>query len=377
MSAGAKGKGTEPAEGATPELTTLYFYLTEGCNLRCRHCWLAPKYDPAGSQYPILPVELFETAIAEAKPLGLHGVKLTGGEPLLHPEIVKLLEITRREELRVVVETNGVLCTPELAAEIARSSKVFVSVSLDGANAEAHEWVRGVPGSFQQALTGIRNLVAAGIRPQIIMSLLRVNVGQVEAMVSLAQSLGAASVKFNIIQPTGRGEGVQTSDGELHVAELIELGRFVHLKLAPTVPIRLFFDYPFAFRPLSRMADGSAEGRCGILSILGVLASGEYALCGIGTHVRELTFGKVGQDALAGVWQDTPVLRELRAGMPERLTGVCSQCIMKAQCFASCVAQSYYRTQSLWAPFWFCEQAAATGQFPPSRMALADGQAKL
>ena len=70
-------------------LNQLYFYLTEGCNLACRHCWLAPKLDAAGDRYPTLPVELFETAIREAKPLGLSAVKLTGGEPLLHPRITR------------------------------------------------------------------------------------------------------------------------------------------------------------------------------------------------------------------------------------------------------------------------------------------------
>lgn len=68
-----------------PPLNQLYFYLTEGCNLACRHCWLAPKFDADGSRYAMLPVELFETAVREAKPLGLSGLKLTGGEPLCTP----------------------------------------------------------------------------------------------------------------------------------------------------------------------------------------------------------------------------------------------------------------------------------------------------
>src|SRR5512137_1127524 len=93
-------------------LTYLYFYLTEGCNLACRHCWLAPRLDPSGSRYPTLPVETFELILAEARPLGLTGVKLTGGEPLLHPQISRLLEMVRREELSLVMETNGVLLTP-------------------------------------------------------------------------------------------------------------------------------------------------------------------------------------------------------------------------------------------------------------------------
>ena len=114
-----------------PAINTLYFYLTEGCNLACRHCWIGPHFDAAGQHSPSLPVELFETAIREAKPLGLSSVKLTGGEPLLHPHFRRLLEVVRREELRLIIETNGLLCTPEIAAEIAKSPNRFVSVSID------------------------------------------------------------------------------------------------------------------------------------------------------------------------------------------------------------------------------------------------------
>ena len=98
-----------------PSLNQLYFYLTEGCNLACRHCWLAPKLDKTGFRYPTLPVDLFEKAIQEARPLGLKGVKLTGGEPLLHPHFKKLLEVVRREELFLTIETNGLLCSPDTA----------------------------------------------------------------------------------------------------------------------------------------------------------------------------------------------------------------------------------------------------------------------
>jgi SynChlorMet cassette radical SAM/SPASM protein ScmF len=201
-------------------------------------------------------VELFETAVREAKPLGLSGVKLTGGEPLLHPEIVTLLEIVRREELGLTIETNGVLCTPALAAEIAKSPQRFVSVSLDGADAATHEWVRGVPGSFDQARQAVRTLAAAGTPPQIIMSVMGCSAGQVEAVVRLAEALGASSVKFNVVQPTGRGERFREGTDGLGIAELIELGRWVEMALAPTTELKLFYDYPMAFRPLSRIASG-------------------------------------------------------------------------------------------------------------------------
>ena len=74
------------------------FYLTEGCNLACRHCWIAPTFQAGEKTYPSLDVDLFRSIISQAKTLGLGGVKLTGGEPLLHPRIGELIEIRQGRE---------------------------------------------------------------------------------------------------------------------------------------------------------------------------------------------------------------------------------------------------------------------------------------
>lgn len=368
MTSGANGNKPASAQNGVPSLNQLYFYLTAGCNLACRHCWLTPKFDPDGTRFPVLPLELFETAIREAKPLGLRTVKLTGGEPFLHPDIKRMLEIVRREELSLVIESNGILCTPELAGEVAKSENRSVSISLDGADAATHEWVRGVKGSFEQAKQAVKNLVAVNIRPQIIMSIMRCNVDQIEAMVRLAEELGASSVKFNIIQPTGRGEIIHNGTNGLEVPELIRLGRWVDSDLAASTKLNLHFDYPMAFRPLSHIASKNGASSCGILGIIGVIPSGHYALCGIGENLPEMVFGKVGVNPLAQVWPQHPILAQLRTGLPESLDGICGNCLMSHRCLGSCIAQNYYRTGQLLAPFWFCEQAAADGLFPASRL---------
>jgi SynChlorMet cassette radical SAM/SPASM protein ScmF len=358
---------TEKVGNGKYPLTSIYFYLTEGCNLKCRHCWIAPKYD-SGGRYPSLPVDLFRTAIREAKPLGLRNVKLTGGEPLMHPNFLELLEVVRRENLALGIETNGLLCIPEIAAEIARSPRAFVAVSLDGEDAETHEWLRGVPGCFEKSKQAVRNLVAEGVKTQVIMTLMKRNAGQIEGLVRMAEELGAASVKFNLVQPTARGESLSDSGQTLSVAELIELGRYVEQKVAPNTKLRLFFDRPYAFRPLSRIYRGGESGRCAIFSIIGVLAGGQYALCGIGYQVPEFVFGTVDKDRLEEVWKTNRVLVSLRDGLPHRLQGICSQCLMKQRCLGTCIAQNYYSGGSLWAPYWFCDEAYRLGLFPETRI---------
>jgi SynChlorMet cassette radical SAM/SPASM protein ScmF len=350
-------------------LNQIYFYLTEGCNLRCRHCWIAPKYQSEANQYPALDLDLFKSIVEQAKPLGLTGVKLTGGEPLLHPQINEILEHIRNEHLSLTVETNGVLCTPELASMMAQCKNTFVSMSLDGAEAETHEWVRGVEGCFETALQGIRNLVSAKLRPQVIMTIMRHNKDQIEPMVRLAERAGAGSVKFNIVQPTARGEKMHDSGEALDIEELVELGDWVENTLSASTNLRLDYDHPLAFRPLGKMfsENGDGCGVCGILGIFGVLANGSYALCGIGETVPELVFGHAATDSLEEIWNKSLVLVELRQGLPERFEGICGDCLMKGLCLGSCVAQNYYQSMNIWAPYWYCEDAWNRGLFPETR----------
>ena len=170
------------------------------------------------------------------------------------------------------METNGVLCTPELAGLLASAKNRFVCVSLDGADAETHEWVRGVKGSFDAAKEGIRNLVQAGILPQVIMSLMRRNRGQMEALVRLAESLGAGSVKFNVVQPMGRGEKMHETGETLTVEELVETEAWVENVLSSFARFPLFFSHPAAFRPMGKIfGQGQGCGACGV--------SGSWACC--------------------------------------------------------------------------------------------------
>ena len=351
-------------------LNKIYFYLTEGCNLRCRHCWIEPKYQTESHFYPALDIRSFRAIIEQAKPMGLSSVKLTGGEPLLHPGISEILELTRMTDLHFSMETNGTLCTPELSREIARCKTPFVGVSLDGANAETHEWVRGVAGCFRDTLEGIRNLADAGLKPQVIMSLMRRNKDQIEAMIRLAESLGAGSIKFNMMQPTGRGETMHQAGEAVPMEELVQLGQWVENDLSTSTDLKLYYDHPPAFRPLGRMFGENTDGcgRCGILGILGVLANGSYALCGIGEVVPELVLGHAETDSLRDVWDHDSLLLEIREGMPHRLEGICRTCLMKNICFGNCVAQNYYRHKNIWSSFWYCQEAHSLGLFPEPRI---------
>ena len=350
-----------------PPLTSLYVYASGSCNLACRHCWIDPQYQGSSGDNGLhVPLEHVRKAIREAKPLGLGSVKLTGGEPTLHPQFRELVTLIDETGLNITVETNGTLVDDDLAAFLkATPNFSFISVSVDGVDAETHDALRGVRGSHEQALDGIKALVKAGFRPQIICTLHKGNVAQVDEMVALAEELGCGSVKFNLVQEMGRGEDFAEEQG-LGVDECIALGRRVERELVPRSKVRIFFDIPFAFRPLPRLLKGSLD-RCGVLGILGLLSGGELSLCGVGVTVPELLYGHVARDDVRDVWCDSPGLVELRAQVPAQLEGVCGQCLHRDMCLGSCVANNFYATGRLNAPYQFCDRAEALGLFPASR----------
>jgi len=106
---------------------------------------------------------------------------------------------------------------------------------------------------------------------------------------------------------------------------------------------------------------------CGILGILGVLSDGSLGLCGAAEEMPELIFGHAGRDDLEAVWRQAPLLKELRAGLPDRFKGICGECLMRTVCQGRCIAQNYYRCRDVWAPHWFCEEADSEGLFPETR----------
>jgi SynChlorMet cassette radical SAM/SPASM protein ScmF len=364
----ADNQAPETPPETLPPLQTIYFYLCSDCNLACRHCWISPKYQQKGTSESALDHILFNDIITRARPLGLQRVKLTGGEPLIHPHIIEILKYIQDAQLSLTMETNGIAMTSEIAGLIHECTKPFCSVSIDGIKG-THDSIRGVKGSFEQACRGAEFISGAGVPLQIIMTVMRFNKDEIESVTSLAKDLGAKSIKFNFVQPTERGELMHSRGETLTVPELIDLGEWMQNDLRKTAGISVFSSLPLAFRPLGMMfADPQGDcGVCGIHSILGVLSNGSYALCGIGESINELTFGDARKVDLVEVWSHNPVLKEIREHLPRDLKGVCAECVMKWRCLGSCIAQNYYSSGDLLSDFWFCHSAHEHGLFPVSR----------
>ena len=150
----------------------------------------------------------------------------------------------------------------------------------------------------------------------------------------------------------------------------MQLGQWVESDLSASTSLKLFYSHPTAFRPLNRMFGHQADGcgQCGIFGILGFSGTVPMRCAALVRPFRDLVFGHAARDRLEDVWNGNPVLQDLREGLPSRLQGTCGECLMKSVCLGSCVAQNFYRSKSLWAPNWYCEEAAKRTLFPETRM---------
>ncbi len=357
-------------QNPVPQLNQLYCYLSDSCNCRCKHCWIAPAYSRDGQGQKAIDVKVFEHVLLQAISLGLQRIKFTGGEPLLHPHIIELIKRVNKHNIRLSMETNGMLMTPKIASEIAKNPQPGVALSLDGVSSQTHDGMRGVKGSFEAVLKAADLLRKNGIRPQFIMTLMRANIDEMENMVDFAHRHHAWSLKFNILQPSNRGENLFRKNENLNISELIELGRWVEDVIFPQSPIDIFFSHPPAFQPLSKIFSKKRGNFCGIRGILGLLADGTYSLCGVGAFIDNLTMGNAKSHSLEDVWRNNPVLNDVRRNLPAKLEGICAECVMNTRCLGSCIAQNHISGGSLWAPYWYCAQADKLGLFPENRKIL-------
>ncbi len=366
--------GAVPAPDMPPEVPALrvfYLYLSAGCNLHCRHCWITPTFvsgRPVAAE--CLDFDLLKAAVAEARPLGLAGAKLTGGEPTLHPEFREIVNYLTAQGLELSMETNATRIDRELAAHlVSRTNLRRVAVSLDSAVPEEHDRFRGLRGAFAAAVAGIRHFVTAGLRPQIIMSVYRGNRAGVARVIELAVQLGAGAVKFNPVTPSGRGADLHRQGQGLDFTEWLALIHDIKGPLQARYPqIHLGAMVPPAMSRIRELLRYGGEGAgCHVRHILGILGTGEMALCGIGRNIPELVFGQLGRDDLREVWMNHPTLVQMRTDLAGPYPGVCGDCLHAGRCLTHCLAQNYEATGKLVNVSPLCAEAERRGVFPATR----------
>ncbi len=306
---------------------------TNRCNLNCSHC-----YQNAG-----IPSER-ELTTGEAKQLiddiaraGFRLMIFSGGEPLLRSDIYELVSYAAARRLRPVFGTNGTLLTPDTVRKLKDSGAAMMGISLDSLDPARHDHFRGVPGSFQKTLDGIRCCREAGLPFQIHTTVLDWNKDELEGIIDFAAAEGASAAYIFFLIPTGRA--VQIEDSAVDIADYEKLLETLMRKQKESpIPIK-----PTCAPQYTRLADWLnvklerrfSKGCLAGISYCVVSPTGIVRPC---AYMNE-TAGDIRQMSFDRIWAESELLKRLRT---KALSGSCGSCAYKGSCGGCRARAAYY-----------------------------------
>jgi radical SAM protein with 4Fe4S-binding SPASM domain len=175
--------------------------VTRRCNLDCIHCYS----DSADVGYSDeLTTEEAKCLLRDLAEFGVPALLVSGGEPLIRPDVFQLIAFAGSLGLRVTVSTNGTLITSDVARRLRESGVAYVGISIDGIG-EVNDRFRRKAGAFDAALGGIRACIGEGVRVGLRLTLTRHNVSQVEQIFDLVEREGIDRLCFYHLVYSGRG----------------------------------------------------------------------------------------------------------------------------------------------------------------------------
>lgn len=287
-----------------PVLKTLFFELTDACNLSCVHCGSSSGPNN-GTYIPEYLVRRVLDDVADKYDSSNILIAFTGGEPLLHPSFFDLVKYATSLGFTCGVTTNAVLIDNACAAKMKKSGVRSVSVSIDGTE-KTHDKFRGKNGAYSRAMAGLRSLVkVGGIYTQITTVVHHNNISLLDEMYEEAVKSGVHSWRPINIEPIGRAK--------LH--EELALSAYEHRYLleyiqkkrsSPDTKINVSYGCSHYLG-----AEFEAEVRdfyflcvAGI-QVASVTAKGDITACLDIERRDSLVFGNVTQDSFTQVWENS------------------------------------------------------------------------
>jgi MoaA/NifB/PqqE/SkfB family radical SAM enzyme len=284
--------------------------LTYRCNLDCFFC-----YNDLGLRGEPLRTGQYFEFFADLRDLQVLNLTLSGGEPLAHPDFLRLGARARELGFVVRVKSNGHALRGEAARRLRDEVDPYlVEVSLHGANAATHDRQTRVAGSFDRLLANLREALDLGLRIKMNSTMTAWNEGEIEGMLALADSLGVPLQLDPEVTPKDDGdrEPLSISPSRAGVARLFALQMARARALSSTDPS------PAAAGRGLAVAKGGDDGtmpapaakHCGAGSAgIAVDPYGNVYPC---VQWRRAV-GNLHQQSIREIWAGSAGLREVRA----------------------------------------------------------------
>lgn len=199
----AERQGSYPLarHGHTPPGPVVIWNLTRRCNLTCKHCYALS----ADHAYPAeLSTDEVFAVMDDLRGYRVPVLILSGGEPLLRPDLFDIAARARDKGFYVALSTNGTLIDEPMAERIAQAGFEYVGISLDGLR-ETHDKFRRLEGAFDASLNALRLLKARDVKLGLRFTMTAMNAHDLPALLQLMRDEGIAKFYFSHLNYAGRG----------------------------------------------------------------------------------------------------------------------------------------------------------------------------
>lgn len=329
----------------SPDLRLVFWETTVGCNLECVHCRrlevskILSREDMTTEEALYFIGDLAENF--SPPPV----LVLSGGEPLMRPDIFELTHEAVNRGVQVALATNGTLVDESLARKIVDSGVRRVAISLDGSSPQTHDSFRKMPGSFERAVRGFKYLKSLGMSMQVNATLTRHNIHELGDIYRLSLELGADSLHYFLLVPVGCGLEIKKEyqlTPEEYEEALLKIYDFASerkLYIRPTCAPHYFRILAQKKSTIPRTRDTSSlnqmtKGCLAGSGILFVSHKGEVFPCG---YLPTLC-GNVHTQSLRTIWDRSEIFKAFRD--TELLHGKCGWCEFKNIC-SGCRARAF------------------------------------
>ncbi len=320
--------------------------ITRSCNLSCAHCRAAAEF---GHYHGELSLDQIKATIDDIVTITNPIIILTGGEPLMRPDIWEIADYAWEKGAMPVIGTNATLITEEIAQKMVEHRIPRISVSVDFPTAEEHDKFRGIEGCFDDTINGIKIAKAHGIGVQINTTVTKLNHTRLEEMHALALELGVDAFHIFMLVPTGRGEDLREVELTPDEYENALVWAYERQKTSP-----LHFkptDSPQYYRIIRQKAkeegrevnaaeyglDAMTRGCLGGITFCFISHTGDVQPCGY----FDMQLGNVKEQPFSQIWTESNVFNDLRDY--SKLKGKCGACEFRGVC-GGCRARALANT---------------------------------
>lgn len=171
-----------------PEISTALWQITNRCNAKCKHCF---------SYRGVIDSDDWKNVSKVFEKLGTRRVVLTGGEPLLHPDLMEIIQILKAMGTSTTLITNGILVTNKLINELKTTGLNTIDISLQSSNKTIQDAIYGVRGAFDKAINAMDLCNKYEIPFSVSATILPYLEPYLSELIDFAISKGAKSISVN------------------------------------------------------------------------------------------------------------------------------------------------------------------------------------